>query len=208
MTKVRLLTQTFCSAVLAGIMIGIGGTVYLSSAIPAVGALLFCVGLFTICTFGLALYTGRVGHVLEQRAFAGLGITWLGNLAGTFVCGAGIAAAKPALREAALNVCLSNRLPQSTLSTLILSTLCGILMYVAVDSYKLGHDGLSRYLGMLLAVPAFILCGFEHSVADMFYFSLAGIMEQSIPFLLKATIGNAAGALLVNAVIHLISAKS
>ena len=46
---------TFFKAVLAGLMIGTGGTVYLSCANKTVGAVLFAVGLFTICVYGMNL---------------------------------------------------------------------------------------------------------------------------------------------------------
>ncbi len=205
--KCLALVRTFLSALMAGIMIGVGGTIYLSSSVPALGAFLFCVGLFTICTFGLRLYTGRVGHVLDNREFADLIATWLGNLAGTFLCGVAVAAAKPNLREAALNACLNNRLTQSFLTTLILSILCGILMYIAVDSYRMGKDGFAKYLGMLLCVPTFILCGCEHSVADMFYFALAGKLPAGFLFILTATLGNAIGAIGMNYIIQFIAPK-
>ena len=221
--KLPALARTFVSAMLAGIMIGIGGMAFLSCPDRTVGALLFCVGLFTICTFGLRLYTGRVGHVLDNREFADLGATWLGNLGGTLLAGLAIAAAKPALSEAAYAACAA-RLTQSAGQTLVLSLLCGILMYVAVDSYRKG-EGMARYLGILLCVPTFILCGCEHSVADMFYFALAGAefaaqgawpglaqgawpgLAQGAWFIVLASLGNAAGALLANAVVRYITPR-
>lgn len=45
--------RIFVLAVLAGIAIGIGGIVYLSVDNKVVGALLFTVGLYTICIHGL-----------------------------------------------------------------------------------------------------------------------------------------------------------
>jgi len=42
---------------LAGLMIGVGGTVYLSVSNPIIGSLLFAVGLFTILVFQMQLFT-------------------------------------------------------------------------------------------------------------------------------------------------------
>ena len=53
-------------AIIAGLMIAIGGIVNLSciaAGYPILGAFLFCVGLFTICAFKGNLYTGKVGLI-------------------------------------------------------------------------------------------------------------------------------------------------
>ncbi|MCD8045811.1 MAG: formate/nitrite transporter family protein [Clostridiales bacterium] len=43
----------------------------------------------------------------------------------------------------------------------------------------------------------FILCGFEHCVADMFYFSVAGVWSgQAVLRLLVISAGNAVGAVI------------
>ena len=61
--------HAFVLAVLAGIAIGIGGTVYLSMDNKTAGALMFTVGLYTICIHGLNLYTGKVGYAPNQPYF-------------------------------------------------------------------------------------------------------------------------------------------
>ena len=65
--------KTFVLAVLAGISIGLGGLVFLSVDDRVIGAALFTIGLFTVCTFGLNLYTGKVCYsnviVLFQLTF-------------------------------------------------------------------------------------------------------------------------------------------
>ena len=65
--RVRKYLQTFVLAVLAGIAIGIGGIVYLSLENKVAGALLFTVGLYTICAHGLNLFTGKVGYLVQQE---------------------------------------------------------------------------------------------------------------------------------------------
>ena len=61
----------FLFAILAGFCIGLGGTVFLRlrDAFPGgnvVGALLFTIGLFTICTRGYALFTGKACYLFEN----------------------------------------------------------------------------------------------------------------------------------------------
>ena len=48
--------ESWLKSILAGLFIGIGGIAYLSVENKVVGAALFAVGLFTICTLGYNLY--------------------------------------------------------------------------------------------------------------------------------------------------------
>jgi len=79
--------KTFVYGILAGISIAIGGTAFLSVESKPLGSLLFTVGLFTICTFGFSLFTGKVCYVFERdRDYAiDLPVIWLGNLCGTWL---------------------------------------------------------------------------------------------------------------------------
>ena len=79
-------------AILAGICIALGGTVFLRlvGTFPGanvVGALLFTVGLFTIVVKGFYLYTGKICYAFDNPPdylfFCGL--VWLGNLLGKFL---------------------------------------------------------------------------------------------------------------------------
>jgi nitrite transporter NirC len=75
------------------------------------------------------------------------------------------------------------------------------MVFVAVEGWnKLA--GAERALGVLLAVPVFILAGFEHCVADVFFFGAAlgagaPLEAKIVPFTIAATAGNTIGALLM-----------
>ena len=59
------------SALLGGACIGLGGIAFLTLENKVLGALFFTVGLFTICTFHLNLFTGKVCYVFQRdRAYA------------------------------------------------------------------------------------------------------------------------------------------
>ena len=183
--------------VLAGMMVSFGGAVLLSCDNRYAGALLFCIALLAICYFGFNLYTGKVGFLIADhspamfiKVFSGLA----GNFIGTLLFGLIIGAAVPALREAAANAC-GVRLAQLPYQTLLRGFLCGILMYVAVWIF----NSKKSVLGILFCIPVFVLSGFEHSIADMFYFSLAGSIftPQSLLFLLLVVLGNSAGGLFI-----------
>ena len=57
---------------------------------------------------------------------------------------------------------------------------------------------------LVLCVGAFIVCGFEHSIADAFYFSLSSDIPSTIVPLLLITLGNTIGGLLFPAIYLLI----
>lgn len=192
--------KTFVFAVLAGVAIAIGGGVFLSVDNRVVGSALFTVGLFTVCSFGLNLYTGKVCYVFENRPAYTLDVViiWLGNLVGTFVTarlflltrvGAAMAARAAQLCEA--------KLGDGLLSIFILAVFCNIMIFIGVDGYKRVSHEVGKYLALFLGVMVFILCGFEHCVANMFYFSVAGAWSlRTLGYLLVMTLGNALGGVI------------
>ena len=191
-----MLKGSLIDGVLAGAMVSIGGAALLSCDNKVVGAVLFCIALLSICWFGFNLYTGKVGFLLADHSRAALTQAFLGllgNALGTLLFGLMIAAALPPLREAALAAC-EKRLMQLPWQTLLRGFFCGMLMYTAVWVYRERKTP----LGILFCIPVFILSGFEHSIADMFYFALAGLFRlQSLWFLLLVVLGNSLGGLFI-----------
>lgn len=194
--------RMFCSAVLAGIMIGVGGTVNLSIGGVA-GSFLFAVGLFSIVVFGLNLFTGKVGYLLEQPVtyLMDLVVIWCGNLIGTYLTGLAVRHTRiyeKIGQPEKVGTIVDAKLSDGMLSIFILSIFCGLLMYIAVDTYKKNSNPISQVIAIFVPVSVFILSGFEHVVANMFYFSLANIWNvQALLLILVMTIGNSLGALLI-----------
>ena len=54
-------------SILSGILIGIGGTIYLSVENKIVGSILFSIGLLSICYIKLPLYTGNIGYLIKKE---------------------------------------------------------------------------------------------------------------------------------------------
>ena len=192
--------RVFLSAVLAGVCIAIGGTAYLSLENKVVGALFFTVGLFTICLFGLHLFTGKVCYVFQNDAGYALDLIliWLGNLAGTFAAAwlEGQTRIGPALAEKAAGLC-ETKLGDGLLSIFILAIFCNIMIYIAVEGFLRAPHEMGRYIALFLGVAVFILCGFEHCVANMYYFSVAGAWGgKALVYLLVMTAGNAVGGVI------------
>ena len=194
--RIRKYPRMFALAVLAGIAIGIGGIVYLSLENKIAGALMFTVGLYTICVHGLNLYTGKVGYLVEQPLsyLLDLLIIWVGNLAGTGLAAAAALQTRiSGISQAAEAVC-GTKMKDGLASLFLLAVFCGFLMFVAVDGYKSAKNPVILFMG----VAAFILCGFEHCIADMFYFSVAGVWSgQAVINILIITLGNSVGGILI-----------
>ena len=193
--------KIFFSAVLAGVVISIGGTVFLSLDNKVLGALMFTVGLFTICTFGFHLFTGKVCYVFENGADYALAlpVIWLGNLCGTVLTAflESLTRIGPALQEKAAVLC-AVKLGDGIGSIFLLAVLCNILIYIAVDGFGKNPHELGKYLSLLFGVMVFILCSFEHCVANMYYFSIAGVWSmKTLGYVLVMTLGNAVGGVLI-----------
>ena len=70
-------------------------------------------------------------------------------------------------------------------------------MYFAVNGYKELKD-VGRYIAIFLGVIVFILCGFEHCVANMYYFSVSSSWcLNGFLYLLIMILGNSLGGMLI-----------
>lgn len=188
--------RMFVLAVLAGAAIGIGGIVFLSLENKVIGALMFTTGLYSICVHGLNLFTGKVGYLVNQpfSYLIDLAVIWVGNLAGTWLAAMGVLCSRiQGISEKARGMC-EIKVDDSPGSLFLLGIFCGALMYIAVEGYKQTKNPVILFMG----VATFILCGFEHCIADMFYISVAS-MWSGRAFLCIAVIslGNAAGGMLI-----------
>lgn len=193
--------RQFVSAILAGIAIATGGTVFLSQASPVLGSVFFTIGLYTVVIFSLHLYTGKVGYLPFQKPIylIELLITWTGNLVGTFLMAMLLRNTRffATVEEKVMNVA-SVKLADDVLSIFLLSICCGALMFIAVDCYRNAQGSTLKLFGVMMPVVVFILCGFEHVVANMFYFSLAGVWDaHCFYYILVMTLGNAVGGMLI-----------
>lgn len=193
--------EILIKSILAGIMIGIGGTIYLSLDNKTVGSILFAIGLFIIVVYSFNLYTGKMGYLINnfnKKYIRELIITLIGNFIGTFFVGF-------VLRYTRIYTSISDKakglvdikLNDTLISILILSFFCGILMYLAVNTYKEVKD-IGKYLAVFLGVIVFILCGFEHCIANMYYFSVSSTWSlNTLLYLLVMILGNSLGGILI-----------
>ena len=193
--------KTFTGGILAGISISLGGTVFLLCDSKIVGALFFTVGLFCVCVFGFNLFTGKVCYVFDNdlKYALMLPVIWLGNLVGALFTAfiEKFTRLAPALTEKAASVC-ETKLSQGLLSAFILAFLCDIMIYIAVEGYKSAQHEIGKYLAIFFGVTVFVICGFEHCVANMYYFTIGNAWSWNAAlYMLVMTLGNAVGGVFI-----------
>ena len=192
-------SKLLVASIAAGLCIGLGGAVFLAVDNKIVGSLLFVLGLFTICTRGFSLFTGKVGYALGQPPayWMELAVIWIGNLIGTNLVAYALRATRvcAAFAAKAEGIC-AIKAEDSLLSLFLLGIFCNILMFIAVDGFRNNPHEVGKYIGLFLGVSVFILAGFEHCIADMFYFGMANAWSADIVIrLLVITAGNLVGDL-------------
>ena len=184
MEWIRLLIKS----ILAGIMISVGCVVNLSCDNKYIGAILFCIGLITILIFNFNLYTGKVCYIPNNKPSYILQILLIlfGNILGCIIMGV-------LFPITPISIC-TTKLSYGFPTVLIKSIMCGLLIYIAVDSYK----KYKTLLPTLFCIPIFILSGYIHVIADTFYFvSAQAFNTNTIIYILVAAIGNAFGGMII-----------
>ena len=189
-------------SVLAGLMISIGGTVYLSCVAKGytwLGAFLFAAGLYTICEYEFNLYTGKVGYIafhFKDTAYIRLVVLILiFNLLTTFLLGILIGTVFPLVRQEAEKL-YTAKLTVPYWKSFVSGIFCGLLMFLSVDVWRRGSK-----IGCFLYIPVFILSCFDHSVANSLYNGIAlgenTFTAANVFFVLSVIAGNAAGGMIV-----------
>lgn len=189
--------KTFVKAIMAGIAISTGGIIYLTLENHIAGSFLFSIGLFAIYSFGLNLYTGKICYIpLEKPSYLLTVLTvWMGNFVGTGMMGIIFRNTKQSklIDHTVENVSL--KLSDSLFSTFIMAIMCGIMMCIAVVGFQTIKDSVGKHLALILPIMVFILSGYEHSIADMFYFTMAGAWSaKAFLYIVVISLGNLVGA--------------
>ena len=194
--------KSIFEGIMSGLYVGVGATVYLSCENKIIGSIAFTIALISICLTGAQLFTGKVGYMVfnhKKNDFISLIGCIIGNAIGTFSCAAIITGAGIPIRQKAIEMCAA-KLDTPYVKVFFAAIMCGILMFTAVYTYKEKKS----MAAVFFAVPAFILSGYEHSIADMFYFSASMTFSlEIIPFLGVVLLGNSVGGMLVPALMKL-----
>ena len=168
----------------ASLLIGLGDFALLKLGEP-IGPVLFSLGLLGVCVMGLNLFTGKCGFLIEDKiSVLDLVIILVVNLLFGYAIGVIFALMDESIMPAASAKVASWGF---TWGYFLKSVMCGAIMFIAVELYRRGTK-----LGILIGVPLFIFCGFQHSIANVITMGVA--MEFNLAVLLCVA-GNFVGAL-------------
>ena len=191
-------TKEFLLSVLAGMSISFGCVAFLASGNKIVGALFFVVGLFMILNFNFSLFTGKVCYALDNKPnfILKLVLIWFGNIVGAIFMALMVGATRlTPIHDAVMGV-VEAKLSDNVLSLFFLGVFCNMLIFLAVYGYKNFENILAKMVALFFGVSVFVLCGFEHCIADAFYFAFAGSYTlKTFAYLLMITLGNVVGGL-------------
>lgn len=200
----------FIKAIMAGLSISLAGLIYLSLDNQIIGAILFSIGLFTIYTFGFNLYTGKVCYIPYHKPIylIEIFIVLLGNIAGTVSMGYLFRYTKQSKLIDKVSYIVEGKLSDTMISTFIMSILCGIMMCIAVMGYLNIKDSIGRYFALIIPIMVFILSGYEHSIANLFYFSFANQWNwKTVIYMIIMLLGNMIGGLIIPLVLYKLDGK-
>ena len=187
--------------ILAGMFIAFGAVVTNTAAhtiadvstARIISGVLFPAGLTMVVLMGAELFTGNsliVISVLEKQASVdGMLKNWIlvyaGNLLGSLIVAYGCAQfgqmnySGGALAVFTMKLAVSKS-SLAPMNALVLGIFCNILVCIAVLCGLAAKDMAGRILGIFFPIASFVICGFEHCVANMYYIP-AGIFAAQVP---------------------------
>lgn len=178
--------MTFFKSIVAGLLISIGCIVNVTVGGLA-GAILFSVGLLGVCALGSKLFTGALCYRANLPLLPAI---LSGNIVGAVLAAALFMHSGHVIDMTAL---CAKKLAETPLETFVLAAFCNVLIFVSVEAYAQGC-----YIGTIIGVSVFVICGFEHCVANVFYLVSGGWNVYCLAFLLINIIGNFVGGTLIS----------
>jgi formate/nitrite transporter len=227
----------FALAVLAGAFIALGALFYTVTmtagkgvAVPfglhrLAGGVTFSLGLVLVVVGGAELFTGNnliamawaSGRVTTQQIMRNWGWVYLGNLAGAvgtaaLVWLAGIQnMGDGSVGETMIQIARS-KISLDPVSTIARGVLCNVLVCLAVWLCMGARSVTDKIFAILFPITGFVACGFEHSVANMYFLPMGVTLAagtsaplsavDAISNLALVTIGNVFGGTVLVALVY------
>ncbi|WP_165053003.1 MULTISPECIES: formate/nitrite transporter family protein [unclassified Adlercreutzia] len=238
--------RLFVLGVAAGLLIGLGAVTSSTAAhaldnaglVRLVSGLVFPMGLIMVVLLGTELFTGNAlmvtaaldGRISWGRLARNWAIVYVGNLAGAVALAAlmaffgqlNIGGGDLAVYTAKV-AASKDALPWG--NAFVLGIFCNLMVCIAVYLGNVAQDAAGRILGLYVPIMGFVLAGFEHCVANMYYIPAgifaylnpaytqmivdAGINTAVLDFgtfvtanLIPVTLGNIVGGVLVGVVMY------
>lgn len=194
---------------MAGLMIALGSIayVYISSiGYPIAAGLVASFGILMTCLYGYNLFSAKVGYALENNVLyiLEIALSFIGNFLSVLLCGLIVKGTKLMTDTSAFKVTLeammNAKANDEVLSTVLLALLAGLLIYLAINTYKKAEQPIARFGAVILASIIIYVIGCGELTIDMFYVScykpFDGVLSLKLVYI---AIGNIAGALLIPA---------
>ncbi len=206
---------------LAGFFIGLGGlaNIIISQSITDVGiakflgAAVFPVGLMLVVICGAELFTGNnlmTLAVMDQkitlkRMFRNWGLVWCSNLVGSLILVVLVYYSNTLTGDAADKAIVISETKANLplIDAFLRGILCNIVVVLAVWFATAGQDIISKIFACWFPIMLFVLCGFEHSVANMFFIPMGMVLGANVSIqgfivnLIIVTLGNIVGGALI-----------
>ena len=200
-------------AALAGAFIGLGA-MFATTVLAGVDGVLpfgvsrllsgvvFCLGLILVVVGGAELFTGNnlmvmawaAGKVSPREMLRAWAIVYVGNFIGA-VGTAGIVflsgqylSGKGSVAGVALTIA-TNKVSLSFEHGLFLGILCNVLVCLAVWLAYSARTTADKIMAIVFPVSAFVVAGFEHSVANMYFIPLGLFIKAWAPAVMWTQIG-------------------
>ena len=209
--------------ILAGLFIAFGGlgNIIISQTLGNIdaglakfaGAAVFPVGLMLVVIAGAELFTGNNLMTLSlmekkitlSQMFRNWGIVWIANLVGSIflvliVFYGGILSGDAGTKAMAI---AESKATLDVTTLIFRGILCNIIVVLAVWMATSAQDIISKIFACWFPIMLFVLCGFEHSVANMYFIPMGMILgakvtiAQLVKNLVFVTIGNIIGGAII-----------
>lgn len=183
--------KMFALAIMAGLFIGCGATLFtlvqgdaeLPFAISRVfGAACFSVGLMLVVCCGAELFTGNTlmicGVGSKKINWGGMMknwvVVWIGNLVGSVLLAflvymSAMAAMNGGLVGDAMVNIANSKVSLAPETIFCKGILCNFLVCLGVWMSFAGRTIVDKIVCVIMPITAFVACGFEHCVANMFF---------------------------------------
>ncbi|WP_053955845.1 formate/nitrite transporter family protein [Inediibacterium massiliense] len=211
-------------SILAGIYIGFGGfgAITISQRMSSIDvglskvlfSMIFPIGLMLVVTCGAELFTGNhlmslgvlSGEYSMKKVLRNWIVVYAGNFIGSILFAQMIfysGLTNGPIKEILLSLSVSKiNIPVTEL--ILRGILCNMLVVLAIWMGTGAKDLISKLFACWAPIMLFVLCGFEHSIANMFFIPMGKFLGSDISWMdiwfhniIPVTIGNLLGGALM-----------
>lgn len=227
--------KTMILAILAGMFIALAGAgstivsykVANASLAKLLSGIIFPIGLILVVLLQTELFTGNsllLISVLKKEArlrdlLKNWTLVFIGNLLGSLlvsvlICYSGLLSNQDL--NMAIYKTLINKTSYSFINAFVLGILCNFLVCIAVFLASNGKTPLEKIAVIFFPICLFIILGFEHSIANMYFLSLGyfSSLNESITIgkillsnMLPVTLGNIVGGTAFASTVYFLNKK-